>query len=368
MVEYLELPIESIKEGMIVGRSIEDRYGRHLIERGTAITKYAIEELAGYGIRSVFVKPFYGKTDEDKAEENHAVSKYAEYVIREYRRSDPKTVSLEDSVKKRIVKGLEFINQNPDSSEVAKNVYWITEELMKAIIDNGAVAININALKCSDEYTFTHSIDVATISMVMARDLNKSDREVFEIGMAGLLHDIGKTKIPGEILNKPSKLTAEEFEVMKKHSYYSYKIVSTNNEIPFDVKAGILQHHEKKNGSGYPHGLKGDQIHPYARILTVADIFDALVTERPYKKGKSMREAVEMLLAMTDELDLDALKSIMRVLILYPVDSIVQLSNGETARVVRGNQGLLLRPVVVGIETGNVYDLKAKECAGIVIV
>ncbi|ETP71820.1 domain HDIG-containing protein [Lachnospiraceae bacterium JC7] len=367
MVNYLELPIESIKEGMIVGRSIEDRYGRHLVERGAAITRFAIDELADYGVRTVLVEPEKSLLDKE-IENKYSVSKYAEYIIREYRRSDPKIVTLGDSVKKRISKGIEYINQNPDSSEVAKTAYWVTEELMKAIIDNGAVAININALKCSDEYTFKHSIDVATISMVIAREQNMSDREVFEIGMAGLLHDIGKTKIPGEILNKPARLTPEEFEVMKQHSYYSYKIVATNNEIPFDVKAGILQHHEKMNGSGYPHGLTGAQIHPYAKILTVADIFDALVTERPYKKGKSPREAVEMLLAMTEELDFESLQSFMRVLILYPVDSIVQLSNGETARVVKGNKGLLLRPVVVGIETGNVYDLKAKECAGIVIV
>ncbi len=364
MGKFIELPLESVKEGMIVGKSIEDRYGRHLVEGGSAITQYAIDELAGYGIRTILVNP----TFENKTEKTYTMSKAAEYVIREFRRNDPITVILEDSVKQRISKGIEYINKNPDSSEVAKTAYWITEELMKAIIDNGAVAININTLKCSDEYTFKHSVDVASISMMMAREQKRNDREVFEIGMAGLLHDIGKTKIPGEILNKPARLTPEEFEVMKQHSYLSYKIVATDTEIPFDVKAGILQHHEKMNGSGYPHGLIGSQIHPYAKILTVADIFDALVTERPYKKGKSPREAVEMLLAMSEELDKNALQSFMRVLILYPVDSIVELSNGETARVVRANEGLSLRPVVVGIETGNIYDLSAKQCAGIVIV
>ena len=362
MVNCLEIPIDRLQEGMVVGRSIVDRLGRHLIESDSVINQYAIDELAGYGIRTVLVKPdSYGRKNKDQ------LSKTAEYAVRELRRADAPCVVLQDSVKQRITKGIEYINQNPVSHEVAKTAGWVTEELMKAIEDNGAVAININALKCSDEYTFKHSIDVATISMVIAREQKKSRKEIFEIGMAGLLHDIGKTKVPSDILNKPARLTDEEFEIIKNHSLYSYQIVANNKEIPFDVKAGILQHHEKMNGTGYPHGLTASNIHPYAKIISVADIFDALVTERPYKKGKTQREAVEMLMAMSNELDFEALQSFMRVLILYPVDSTVLLSNGEKARVVCQNEGVMLRPVVVGIETGNIYDLSAKQCAGIVI-
>ncbi|ETP71245.1 HD-GYP domain-containing protein, partial [Lachnospiraceae bacterium JC7] len=91
------------------------------------------------------------------------------------------------------------------------------------------MALNINALKCSDEYTFKHSVDVAIIGMVIAKEQKKSNKEIFEIGMAGLLHDIGKTKVPPEILNKPARLTPEEFEVMKKHSAFSYELVAENN-------------------------------------------------------------------------------------------------------------------------------------------
>ncbi len=360
MVKYVEIPLDKLKDGMVVGKSIEDRLGRHLIESGTIINRYAIIELANYGIKTVLIKV-----------ENHSktsLSPAAELAVKELRRADPSTVILKTTVKKRISEGIEYIYQNPDKGEIAKAASKITDDLLNAIESNNAVALNINALKCSDEYTFKHSVDVATISMVIAKRQGKSKKEISEIGIAGLLHDIGKTKVPPEILNKPAKLTPEEYEIMKKHSVYSYELVSDNNDIPIDVKLGMLQHHEKMDGSGYPYGASSDHIHPYAKILTVADIYDALVTERPYKKGKSPREAIEMLMAMTEELDIDAMQSFMQAIILYPVDSLVQLSNGETARVVRRTPNLLLRPIVVGVESGNVYDLGSKECAGIVIL
>ncbi len=360
MVKYVEIPINRLKDGMIVGKSIEDRLGRHLIESGTIVNKYAIAELSNYGIKTVLIRV--------EKRTNSRLSPAAEYAIKELRRPDPATVILGTTVKKRISEGIELIYQNPDKHEIAETASSITDELVKAIENNDAVALNINALKCSDEYTFKHSVDVATISMVIAKRQGRSRKEIFEIGMAGLLHDIGKTKVPPEILNKPARLTPEEFDVMKKHSSFSYEIVSDNEEIPVDVKLGMLQHHEKMDGSGYPYGATGDHIHPYAKIITVADIYDALVTERPYKKGKTPREAVEMLMAMTEELDLDAMQSFMQMMILYPVDSLVQLSNGETARVVQRNSNLLLRPVVVGIESGNVYDLGSMKYADIVIL
>lgn len=362
MVKNVEIPIEKLKPGMVIGKSIEDRLGRHLIEPGTLVNKYAISELRKSGVHYVTIR--IGQEDRKKG----SLSAAAQYMVKQLRKSDPPTVVLEPTVKSRIAKGIELIYDNPESQEIAKAASGITDDLIKAIENNNAVALNINALKCSDEYTFKHSVDVAIIGMVIAKEQKKSSKEIFEIGMAGLLHDIGKTKVPQEILNKPARLTPEEFEVMKKHSSFSYQLVAENSEIPIDVKIAMLQHHEKMDGSGYPYGATDEHIHRYAKILTVSDIYDALVTERPYKAGKSPREAVEMLMAMTNELDMNALNSFMKMMILYPVDSIVQLSNGESAKVVQRNPSFLLRPVVVGVESGNVYDLKSKECSGIIIL
>ena len=156
---------------------------------------------------------------------------------------------------------------------------------------------------------------------------------------------------------------------MKQHSVYSYQIIKDRPEVSPPIALGVLQHHEKINGSGYPMGVGEDKICPYAKILAVADIYDALVTERPYKAAYSQRDAVEMIMSMTMELDITAMKSFLESMILYPVDSIVELSNGEKARVVRNIPHYILRPTVVGLESGKVYELgEDLNCANIIIL
>ena len=123
------------------------------------------------------------------------------------------------------------------------------------------------------------------------------------------------------------------------------------------------------NGKGYPLGVGESRICKYAQLLSVADVYDALVTERPYKSAFSQRDAVEIIMSMTSELNMAAMKSFLESMILYPVDSLVDLSNGERARVVRNNPHYILRPVVVGVESGRVYDLgEDLKCASIIIM
>ena len=206
------------------------------------------------------------------------------------------------------------------------------------------------------------------MSMVLAKQQGLSQKQIYEIGVAGLLHDIGKTKIPLDILNKPARLTDEEFAVMKQHPVFGYRMIKDRDEFSNEICMAVLQHHEKMNSKGYPVGFPSDKITQYARILTIADIYDALVTERPYKSAFSQSEAVEMIMSMTGELDLTAMKSFLESMILYPVDSIVELSNGEKAKVVKNNPHYILRPTVVGIKSGRVYDLSMDiKCANIII-
>ena len=229
--------------------------------------------------------------------------------------------------------------------------------------------MDISALRTSDEYTFKHSVDVATMSMIIAKNMKMSSQDVYNIGIAGLLHDMGKSKIPLEILNKPGKLTTEEFSLMKEHSLMGYRIIKEKNEFNDSICFAVLQHHEKMDGSGYPMGVSSDKIVPYAKILSVVDVYDALVTERPYKKAYSQRTAVEMVMSMSGELDINAMRSFLSSVILYPVDSTVELSNGEKARVVKNSELSALRPTVVGLQSGKVYNLAEDlSCASIVIL
>jgi HD-GYP domain-containing protein (c-di-GMP phosphodiesterase class II) len=358
-----------LKPGMKIDQSICDQSGRVLITRGAALDEAMIELLFKLGIMSVYVGEGAPTQDEcipDGVEP--VVSEHTQELIDNSIVEDPAKVKLTQDVKNRVQEGIQYLYSNTESDTFTQTTDSIADELMGAIMSSNAIAVDIDTLKVSDEYTFKHSVDVATMAMVIAKKHGLSAREVREIGIAGLLHDVGKSKIAPEVLNKPGKLTDEEFTTMKQHSLFGYAILKDKKDISEAVKIGVLQHHEKINGKGYPFAVESSKICPYARILAVADIYDALVTERPYKKAFSKRDAVEMLMSMTDALDVGALRSFLGSVILYPVNSNVKLSNGETARVVENNPACILRPKVIGLTTGRVYDLAWDlGCASIII-
>jgi len=168
---------------------------------------------------------------------------------------------------------------------------------------------------------------------------------------------VGKAKIPAEILNKPGKLTDEEFGYMRQHTLFGYQILKDKGSYSDAILKGVLQHHEKLNGKGYPMGVGDEQIHLFARIISVADVFDALVNKRVYKEPFPKGEACEMIISMTQELDIDIMKHFLQSVILYPVDSVVTLSNGELAKVIENIPNYPMRPVVVGLKHGQIYNL-----------
>ncbi len=360
------VPIKWLKPGMRVDQPIIDRLDRVLVAQYSILDQYVINELARYNFEGAYISE--GEIV-DKQTVDEPTSAIARNNISKLRTEDPKRVELKESVKKRISQGIQYLYNNSESEEFTEASGNITNDLMRAIQENDAVAFDISALKTSDEYTFKHSVDVATLSMIIAKKMGYDSHEIYNIGIAGLLHDMGKSKVPTEILNKPGRLTDEEFEVMKQHSALGYKILAEKEDIDKNIAMAVLQHHEKMNGKGYPFGVKEDKIHRYAKILSVSDVYDALVTPRPYKEAMSQRTAVEILMTMTEELDINAMRIFMSSVILYPVDSTVMLSNGERARVVRNHPTNALRPTVVGLDSGTVFNLAEDlKCASIVIV
>lgn len=368
MVKRYFVRTRSLTEGMKLDQTIKDRMDRILIARGTLLNEYSIQRLHELGIGGVYIAEGEDEPVRQIQEAPKPLSAVAQNNISKHRCADPSKVRLSESVKKRVSEGIQFLYNNSNSENFADTTNNITKDLVKAINDNDAIAVDINTLKASDEYTFKHSVDVATMSMIIAKKQGLSKNDIYNIGIAGLLHDMGKSKIPLDILNKPARLDDSEFEIMKQHSLLGYQILKEKKDFPTAISLAVLQHHEKVNGTGYPMKVSGDKIIPYAKILSVVDVYDALVTERPYKEALSQRTAVEMIMSMTEELDITAMRSFLASVILYPVDSNVQLSNGEEARVVKNHPDAVLRPTVVGIETGNVYDLAHDlGCANIII-
>ena len=363
------MPLRIAQPGMMIDQAIIDRAGRVLIARRTRLEDFHIDALKKMGVTGIYtcegtedIKP--AEADKTQSLPEPLQKKYDQVKVK-----DPAKVQISESVRSRVAQGVQYLYQDTQSADFTNASRSITDDLLKAIEDNDAVAVDIGALKVSDEYTFKHSVDVATMSMIVARKYGLDDQQVYEIGIAGLLHDIGKSKIPNEILNKAARLTDAEFAIMKQHSVYGYRILQPKEDLSTEIKLGVLQHHEKINGKGYPMGVTGDKIDLFARLISISDIYDALVTERPYKKAYSQRDAVEMIMSMTMELDITAMKSFLESMILYPVDSIVELSNGEQARVVKNIPHYILRPVVVGLTSGNVYNLGEDiNCANIIIL
>lgn len=370
MVKRRFIPTRLLESGMRIDQSIIDRTGRVLIARLAYLDEYLIQALQKMGISGVYIREGVEEVDQNLVmAENEPVAPETLDKIEELRVADRTKVQLNESVRARVAEGVSYLYNNIESPDFVDATKSIADDLMQAINDNDALAVDISVLKVSDEYTFKHSVDVATMAMIIAKKKQMSKQEIYDIGISGILHDIGKSKVPNEILNKPGKLTEEEFAVMKQHPIFGYQILKDNDSLSDMIKLGVLQHHEKINGKGYPMGLEASQISTFGKIIAVVDIYDALVTERPYKPGFSPRDAVEMIMAMTAELDMDALKGFLGSVILYPVGSTVTLSNGETAKVVENYEEVILRPKVVGLKTGRIYDLAGDlSCANIIIL
>ncbi len=353
-----------LEPGMIIDQSIIDHTGRILINRKTRLNEYMIAALQKMGIGSIYIR----EGEESEEELTYNISPEIMEKIEQVKVPDVAKVQLKESVKKRVSEGVQFLYNNPSDAAFVSTTQNISQELMNAISENDSLAVDVSALKVSDEYTFKHSVDVATIAMIIAKNQGFSPRAVQQIGISGLLHDLGKSQIPNEVLNKPGRLSDEEFAVMKKHPVIGYQLICAKSDISNECKLGVLQHHEKINGTGYPFGLQSDKIHPFAKILTIADIYDALVTERPYKEAFTPRDAVEMIIAMTGDLDISYIRGFLGSVILYPVGTIVKLSTGEFAKVVENTPNYPTRPTVLTLNRGNIYHLATDvNCASIII-
>lgn len=186
------------------------------------------------------------------------------------------------------------------------------EEIVEVIISDHKTALNLVNVVSLDSYTYTHSVNVGIKSLLLAKSLfGKSKKHnLKELGVAFFLHDIGKINIDQEIINKDGKLTDEEMEIIKTHPFEGYKVLSNLKLLTSETWVVSLHHHERENGSGYPSGAKGAEIHDYARICCIADVFDALTAKRSFKKQNTPIEALTIMKnEMLAHFDADLLKS-----------------------------------------------------------
>lgn len=221
-------------------------------------------------------------------------------------------------------------------------------ECVRSILQSPDAFLWLIQLKNSDEYTAQHSLNVCVLSIALGRHINLSDANLQNVGLCGLMHDMGKMRIPSHILNKPGRLEPDEMEIMRGHTTQGFELLqSSDNMYPGAIRTALM-HHEMLNGKGYPNQLVSHNIPLFTRMVTIADIYDAMTSDRVYQKGRTHLEATSIMADMSGEsLEERLVTKFIESLGVYPPGCVVMLTNGAIAIVVEVNELVRLRPKII---------------------
>jgi len=339
--------IDDAEPGMILAKSIfREENGLILLKAYSALKNSYIEKIKNLDYEYIYILDS-GETENDN-------------ILQ----------PIKDETKLKAIKTLKITAEQVKNNEEF-NVVEISEvitDIIDQILRSSEIVFNLIEISSHDNYTYLHSVNVTVLSLMTGSLMGLSRKDLEILGVGALMHDIGKTTIDGKILNKPAKLEADEFEILKEHSQKGYEILKkkyTKSYLPANV---ALQHHERIEGSGYPKGLTGDKIHRYAKIVAVADVFDAMTSDRVYRSAQPPYLGIrEMIQNMNTKYDAEVVEYFSRIIAPYPTGTVLTMSNGDKALVTFVSRTKCLIKFVNGSYQGhtvNLYqlsDLKVAE-------
>lgn len=329
------IAVAALRPGMRLGKNIMANDGRVLLHAGTELRETYINILQRIGVPAVYitnelapdVEPFDVVSDRSR----QALTTGMREVMTDIGRT----------VGASLKQGVRRFSGGFDATKVKAGVGMIVTDLLS----NPRALVNLQDIRTADTYTLGHSVNVCVLSVVMGLAMGYNEKQLNELGMGALMHDIGKVALAPELLHKPAALTPEEYEVMKQHTTLGWEILSKQPEISFVSSAVALQHHERWSGAGYPRQLKDKEIHAYSRITSIVDVFDAMTADRDYRKGHHPVRALKHMTELTsDYFDPELLQMFSECVAIYPVGSLVEISGGYEAVIVAVERGKNLRP------------------------
>ena len=340
------VPLESIRDGCLLAKDIYDSQQRILLKKGAILNSLIINKLREYNIFTLWVNEEY--SDKEIATIiKPQLRKKSIKVLKDTFKSADNFQSL--WYEKGHFSRKESVNC---SNEYLASVYKLAEELVDSILSNRNVMVNLVDIKSIDDCTYNHSINVALLSLVIGLAIKLPLNDLKDLCVGALIHDIGKVLVNKDLIIKKGSLTSEEYISVKKHTIKGFSYLKNIPNISTAVRLIALQHHERVDGLGYPAGLTGDQINPLAKIVAVADVYDALSSHRPYRRALLPNEAMEYIMAHSGTIfDHDIVTVFSRTVVPYPNGTVVKLSNGDIGVVLDTPLYYPLRPDIRIIES-----------------
>jgi HD-GYP domain-containing protein (c-di-GMP phosphodiesterase class II) len=327
-----KLHIRAVKPGDILAMPVYSENGNVLIGAGVTLTDRYIERLIHLGVDTLYIED---PMTEDIVPEDAIHDETRRQAVQSVYKA-MNSLTDQKTLKSRVL-----------SPHLGSEFRKIFGSILADLAGRKEVLVNLTNLHVADGYLFQHSVNVAVLAGIigMAKGYNRYQLE--ELGVGALLFDIGMAQIPKELLNRNGPLTAEERKLIEKHTEAGFQLLRGQFDISIVSAHCALQHHERYNGTGYPRGLKKNEIHEYAQIVALADVFDALVSSRSYRKRYTPNEAIEYLFAAGNTLfDLELIRLFCRNIAIYPVATTVKLNTGHVAVVLENNPLAVHRPIV----------------------